>query len=211
MWSHDKTTHDKLCQTQMTKMMMRYLLRKSSVFQSFSCKTRFWLQSPNCLFISYFKPFFTHLSCRESSSGSGTDFFRFFSLIQLSIQPFFPFLSRIKLCAALFCTDLAPLGLTYMALQWYCFDGFDMKLLCTALYCIFPVIFLLHFALWHHGTIIQLHHTNIAPCTMAPSQHGTMHHHNMSQGTRALLRCCSTFVSPLHIAPMAPPLCQRWG
>ena len=47
------------------------------MFQSFSCKTRFWLQSPNCLFISYFKPFFTLLLCPESSSQSEAGIFFF--------------------------------------------------------------------------------------------------------------------------------------
>ena len=157
----------------MTKM--RYLSRGLEAAGCSSkvsaCKTWFWRSSPNCLFISYFKPFFTRLLCPESSSPSEI----FLPLIQLPEKPFFFPAARIKF---------------WLHLVSYCID-----------LCLWCILHQMHKDMAPYTKVPSQYDTkHHAPWSMAPSNilhHGTKEHIvPWHQYHMTPLQWCSTFISP---------------
>ena len=152
----------------MTKMTMT--APRGSVFQSFSCKTWFWLRPPTVFSFLTSNPSSSHLSCPESSSESETGiFFLFFAHPTLQA-----FLSSVvvnnphQVCAALHWlgfTNISSNCLACMSLMWHYFVW----------HCIAPFYWC-----WSLLQIAPWHHSNIAPCP------------------RALLSWCSSLYCILH-------------
>ena len=107
-----------------------------SVFQSFSCKTWFWLRRPTVFSFLTSNPSSNHLSCPESSSESETEiFFCFFT--HPTLRAFLSY-SCQQSASSLCCIAHAWVHFLYIELLGMC--GFHLALLRIALHLSIDVI-----------------------------------------------------------------------